>query len=88
MFWSMNFKEKVKCIFEMFIIFIVLFILGMIIYSLVYGLILDNLAGIPIISTIVYNIIDPLLLIALIVFAIMIFLHLFKIRYEFSKSDV
>lgn len=81
MFWSMKFKEKVKCVFELFIIFIMLFILGMIIYSLVYGLILDNLLNIPVISIIVYNIIDPLLIIALIVFGIMIFLHLFKIRY-------
>lgn len=81
MFWSMKLKEKLKCLIEMFIIFCILFIVGAIIYSLIYSLILGNFFGIPVISFIVSHVVDPLLLIALIVLGIMIFLHLFKIRY-------
>lgn len=81
MFWSMKLKEKIKCLIEMFIIFGILFMMGGIIYALIYGVILGNLLTIPVLSVIVNNIIDPLLIIALIVLGIMIFLHLFKIRY-------
>lgn len=81
MFWSMKFKEKIKCLFELFIIFIILFFAGMIIYCLIYELIINNISSFPIIGYISENVIDPLILIALIILGIVIFLHLFKIRY-------
>ena len=81
MFWSMKFKEKVKCIFEMSIIFFVLLIAGMMIYCLISDLILNNLLTVPVLSTIINVIIDPLFVIILVILGIIIFLHLFKIRY-------
>lgn len=81
MFWSMKFKEKIKCLFELFLIFIILFVLGMIVYSLLYGLILNNISSLPVVGYITSNLFDPLILVALIILGIVIFLHLFKIRY-------
>lgn len=81
MFWSMKLKDKIKCLIEMFAIFMILLILGLILYALIYSLILENFLNLPIISFIINNIINPLLIIAVIVLGIIIFLHLFKIRY-------
>lgn len=81
MFWSMKFKEKIKCLFEMFIIFMVLFIAGMIIYSIISSLFLYNFSDIVVIGSIINRVIEPLIIIALIIIGIIIFIHLFKIRY-------
>ncbi len=82
MFWSMNFKEKIKCLFELFVIFIILLLAGTIIYSIIYELIIYNISNLPIIGYVVSeNVFNPLILIALIILGIVIFLHLFKIRY-------
>lgn len=81
MFWSMKFKEKIKCLFELIIIFMILFISGMIIYFLVDDLVFDNFLGILGINFIFERFIGPAFIIALIVVGIIIFLHLFKIRY-------
>ena len=81
MFWSMKFKEKVKCLIELFIIFIILLISGMIIYNLIFSILLNKLLSIPFISKIISYVIDPLLIIFLILCGIIIFLHIFKIRY-------
>lgn len=81
MFWSMKLKDKVKCIFEMFVILIILFTIGMIVYSLISDLIFDSLLSVPVVSTIINVIIDPLFIIILVILGIIIFLHLFKIRY-------
>lgn len=80
MFWSMKLKEKVKCLFELFIIFMILLITGAIIYALTYELILCNITNLPGIGYI-FTVFDPLLLMLLIVLGTIIFLHLFKIRY-------
>lgn len=76
MFCSMKFKEKIKCVFEMTIIAIILLIAFKIIMSvfeyIIFGLI-------PI--TAVWNIISIILTTVLIIFSIIIFIHLFKIRY-------
>lgn len=81
MFWSMKFKEKIKCLFELFIMFIVIFFAGMIVYSLIYELIFVNISNFPVIGSIFETIIDPVFLMALVILGIVIFLHLFKIRY-------
>ena len=81
MFWSMTFKEKIKCIFEMFVIFIVLFILGSIVKELLFMIILNSFRNIDIIRTFVNNVVSPLVDILLLILGIIIFIHLFKIRY-------
>lgn len=81
MFWSMKLKEKIKCLFELCIIFIILFLSGTIIYFLVDDLIFDNFLGILGVNFIVERLINPIFLVALIVIGLIIFLHLFKIRY-------
>ena len=81
MFWSMTFKEKIKCIFEMFIIFIVLFILGSITKELLFMIILNPFRNIEIIRTFDNNIVSPLVDILLLILGIVMFIHLFKIRY-------
>lgn len=81
MFWSMTFKEKIKCIFEMFVIFIVLFILGSIVKELLFMIILNPFRNIDIIRTFGNNIVSPLVDILLLILGIIIFIHLFKIRY-------
>lgn len=81
MFWSMKLKEKIKCLIELFIIFIIILITESIIYSLIYEIVLLNFNDIPIFNFVNEYIIDPLILILLIILGIVIFLHLFKIRY-------
>lgn len=82
MFWSMKFKEKIKCLFELFIIFIILLLSGSIIYILISELLLYNVSNLPVIGHIISeNILDPLTLILLVILGVIIFLHLFKIRY-------
>lgn len=76
MFFSMKFKEKLKCIFEMALIAFILFIASSVVYSIlryvIYGLI-------PIISF--WNVMSIVIKTILIIMSAIIFLHLFKIRY-------
>lgn len=76
MFCSMKFKEKIKCLFEMAIIALILFIVSNIVYSvleyIIYGLI-------PI--AVFWKIVSILLKTILMVISVIIFIHLFKIRY-------
>lgn len=81
MFWSMKFKEKLKCLLELSIISLILLICGMIIYFIIDDLIFDNFRGIFGVNILIEKIVSPLFIIALIVIGIIVFLHLFKIRY-------
>ena len=76
MFCSMKFGEKIKCIFEMAVIAIILLIVSTIVHSIlryiIYGLI-------PVQAF--WNILSILIKTILIVISAIIFLHLFKIRY-------
>ena len=76
MFCSMKFGEKIKCIFEMAVIAIILLIASTIVHSIlryiIYGLI-------PVQAF--WNILSILIKTILIVISAIIFLHLFKIRY-------
>lgn len=76
MFCSMKFKEKVKCVFEMAIIAIMLYFVSTIIHyalrEIIYGLI-------PIAT--LWNIISIIVKTILIILSAIIFIHLFKIRY-------
>ncbi len=81
MFWSMKFKEKIKCLFELFITFLILIISGLVIYFIVDDLFFDNFMDVLGINFIIQKLISPVFILSLIVIGIMIFLHLFKIRY-------
>lgn len=81
MFWSMTFLEKIKCLFEMFVIFCILLILGLIVHDIIYNLFFINLVNIVGIGFVVKNIINPIFVVFLIILGTIIFIHLFKIRY-------
>lgn len=81
MFWSMTFLEKIKCLFEMFVIFCILLILGLIVHDIIYNLFFINLVNIIGIGFVVKNIINPIFVVFLIILGTIIFIHLFKIRY-------
>lgn len=81
MFWSMKFKEKIKCLFELFVIFLTLLIFGIIIYSIFNSYVFNNLRFTRGFNLIFKYAIDPIFTIMLLVFGIIIFIHLFKIRY-------
>ena len=81
MFWSMKFKEKIKCLFELFITFLILIISGLVIYFIVDDLFFDNFMDVLGINFIIQKLISPIFILSLIVIGIIIFLHLFKIRY-------
>ena len=76
MFCSMKFKQKIKCILEMCLIALILFAVSAIIHEIaeriIYGLIPVDFIWYPL---------SKVLLLMLIVFSIIIFIHLFKIRY-------
>lgn len=81
MFWSMKFKEKIKCIFELSIIFIILFIFGSILYALLYNLIINNIYVIPRFGNRLADIVDSVITLSIVILGVIIFIHLFKIRY-------
>ncbi|MGN0973181.1 MAG: helix-turn-helix domain-containing protein [Bacilli bacterium] len=81
MFRNMSFKQIVKCFLEMvFIFFILLGILG-IVNVIIDDLILDLVRTIPYAGIILSKILGTVVEVALIIIGIIIFIHLFKIRY-------
>lgn len=76
MFCSMKFKQKIKCIFEMAVIGIILIFASNIIHSIlreiIYGLI-------PI--SVIWKVVSIIVRTILIILSTIIFIHLFKIRY-------
>ena len=82
MFSSMRFKEKIKCLFEMFLISLILAGIGAVLL-LILNLITYNLLSIiPYsIQYRVTNILSTIYLVGIIIFGMIIFIHLFKVRY-------
>ncbi len=92
MFSSMTFKQKVKCLFEQCVVgtilFIILFIIGLIGFELVYSI----LQLIPeFLYSPIYYLLRNLFLIVAFVFGVVVLLHIFKTRYldyyEIVKDD-
>lgn len=81
MFCSMTLKEKIKCLFEMATLGCILFIVLMIIAAITDNLIISYFTKIPVVGYDIRNILNTLIIIALLVLGIIIFIHLFKIRY-------
>ncbi|MBO5375475.1 MAG: helix-turn-helix domain-containing protein [Bacilli bacterium] len=82
MFSSMRFKEKIKCLFEMFAIGLILCGIGTVLL-LILNLVTYNLLSIiPYsIQYRVTNILSTIYLVGIIIFGMIIFIHLFKVRY-------
>lgn len=81
MFCSMKLKEKIKCILEMSLLVIILIISGAIIDNIIDSLILEWFTRIPIVGYELKNILFNLVIIISLILSIIIFIHLFKIRY-------
>lgn len=81
MFCSMTFKQKMKCLFEMLVIFLILFLVGSIILPFTKDLLFGFLLDIPKAGRLFYGIINNILSIVFIAIGVIIFVHLFKIRY-------
>lgn len=81
MFCSMTFKEKIKCILELFIIAIILLLVCLFLIEITYNIILEVFIRIPVIGYELRNILNSLVTMILLILSIIIFIHLFKIRY-------
>lgn len=81
MICSMTFKQKIKCILEMFIIFLLLLLASSIIKTVLDDLLIDIVRSVPKVGYTLDKILNTLVLIVLISMGSITFLHLFKIRY-------
>lgn len=82
MFCSMTFKEKIKFLFEMFILVMIIFIIGAIAAVILNSIISNILSIIPeFLRYYLYDIIETIYMTALFILGIVIVIHLFKIRY-------
>ena len=81
MFCNMTFKDKIKCLLEIAFIFVVIYIICGIIYSLVNTFLIDLFLNIPKIGYVIDSIFEGITTLILAVLGIIVFLHLFKIRY-------
>ena len=81
MFCVMNFKEKVKCVLEMLFIAFILFVMSEIVFAIFNIFIFNLFLNIPKIGLFVDVFFENVLLIVLVIIDVIIFIHLFKIRY-------
>ena len=81
MFCNMTFKDKIKCLLEMFFIFVIIYIICSIVYYIVNTFLFDLFFNIPKIGYIIEFIFEGITVLILTVLSIIVFLHLFKIRY-------
>lgn len=82
LFANMNLKSKIKCLFEQFIVILVLMLLGLVIYSFGDYVFHSVIWMLPEkIFLVVNSLLESLLAVLLVVVAIVIFIHIFKTRY-------
>ncbi len=81
MFSSMKFTSKIKCLLENIVIITIIYILGAGLYFLLSDLIISLFLQLPIVGTVINIILDKLVLMVIIILGILVFIHLFKIRY-------
>ena len=81
MFCSMTFKEKIKCLFELSIILLLLIGTFVFLDEITYYVILEVFTKIPVIGYELRDILNNLVIVILLILSIIIFIHLFKIRY-------
>ena len=82
LFCNMNFKSKIKCLFEQFIIAFILFTISLIIYNVLSSLFSSILIILPnILYTFINGVLKSIIVIALVIISIIIITHVFKTRY-------
>lgn len=81
MFCNMKFKDKIKCLLEMIFIGFIIWIFGLIVFSIFNSLIFDLFLNIPKVGYIIDAVFEKVLTLILFVLGGALFLHLFKIRY-------
>jgi len=82
MFSNMNFKSKIKCLFEQCIIAFILFMVSFVIYNVLSSLFTSILIVLPnVIYTFLSGVLKSILVIAQVVVSIIIITHIFKTRY-------
>lgn len=82
MFCSMTFKEKIKFLFEIFVLVIIISVLGAIVSAILNAIVGNILSIIPdFLRYYLYDIIETIYMTALFILGIIIVIHLFKIRY-------
>ena len=80
MFCNMKFKEKIKFLFEMACICIVLVVIGLILNEIIYSVI-ANIVGYSLIASTITKVLRTIFEVIFGVIGIIIVLHLYKIRY-------
>jgi len=98
LFSNMNFKSKIKCLFEQVIIALILFLASVVVFGVIDNLIEILIQFLP--STLyrfILHLLDSILIIGLLVVAIIIMAHIFKTRYldyyekikeDFKKEEI
>lgn len=81
MFCSMTIKEKIKCILELFIIAMILLVVFAALNAIIYDVVLNVFTKIPVIGYELRNVLNSLVIIIFLILSVIIFIHLFKIRY-------
>lgn len=92
MFSSMKFGQIIKCLFEQCIVFLILLIIGMAIGAIGSNLFYSIFNFLPDgIFWRIYNIVESIFLVVLMIIGTIVFLHIFKVRYldyyEIVKDD-
>ena len=82
LFSNMNFKSKIKCLFEQVIIALILFLASVVVFGVIDNLIEILIQFLPgTLYRFVLHLLDSILIIGLLVVAIIIMAHIFKTRY-------
>lgn len=81
MFCAMSFKEKIKCILEMLFIAFILWIMSEVVFAIFDIFIFNLFLNIPKIGSFIDVFFENVLVIVLVIIDVIIFIHLFKIRY-------
>ena len=78
----MNFKSKIKCLFEQVIIALILFLASVVVFGVIDNLIEILIQFLPgTLYRFILHLLDSILIIGLLVVAIIIMAHIFKTRY-------
>lgn len=81
MFCAMRFKEKIKCILEMLLIAFILWIMSEVVFAIFNIFIFNLFLNIPKIGSFIDVFFENVLVIVLVIIDVIVFIHLFKIRY-------
>ena len=82
LFSNMNFKSKIKCLFEQIVIAVILFLSSLIIYYVISDLLFSFISFLPQrVYSFINSFLDSIIILALLIASIIIMTHIFKTRY-------